>query len=55
MDRGTLLAHMGDLARARADLAKLLGLDRQLAARLERIIAAGGDGADYDGLAPQDD
>jgi hypothetical protein len=23
--------------------------------RLERIIAAGGDGADYDGLAPQDD
>jgi len=52
MYRGTLFTQMGDLARARADHAKLLGLDRQLAAKLERIIAGGGRD-DSDGLAPQ--
>ena len=55
MYRGVLFTQMGDMARARADHVKLLGLDRQLAARLERIIA-GGDGRDeYDGLTPQYD
>ncbi|MEX2221278.1 MAG: tetratricopeptide repeat protein [Candidatus Rokuibacteriota bacterium] len=52
MYRGTLFTQMGDLARARADHATLLGLDRQLAAKLERIIA-GGARDDSDGLAPQ--
>ena len=54
MYRGALFAQMGDLARARADHAKLLALDRQLAAKLERIIAGGGRD-DSDGLAPQYD
>jgi tetratricopeptide (TPR) repeat protein len=54
MYRGTLFAQMGDLARARADHVTLLGLDRQLAARLERIIA-GRARDDSDGLAPQYD
>jgi tetratricopeptide (TPR) repeat protein len=53
MYRGALFAQMGDLARARADHARLLGLDRDLAAKLERIMA-GADGPDEsDGLAPQ--
>ena len=51
MYRGVLFTHMGDLVRARADHAKLLALDPELAARLERIIA-GTDGHDEsDGLA----
>jgi tetratricopeptide (TPR) repeat protein len=51
MYRGVLFTQMGDLARARADHARLLALDQALAARLERIIA-GADGRDeYDGLA----
>lgn len=55
MYRGVLFTQMGDLARARADRAKLLTLDQELAARLERIIA-GADGRDeYDGLAGQYD
>jgi len=54
MYRGTLFTQMGDLARARADHATLLGLDRQLAAKLERIITGGGRD-DSDGLAPQYD
>jgi hypothetical protein len=45
---------MGDLARARADHARLLALDRQLAAKLERIIAGAGRD-EGDGLAPQYD
>jgi tetratricopeptide (TPR) repeat protein len=54
MYRGVLLAQMGDLARARADHARLLALDPQLASRLERILT--GDGRDeYDGLTPQYD
>jgi tetratricopeptide (TPR) repeat protein len=51
MYRGVLFVQMGDLGRARTDHAKLLGLDQELAAKLERIIA-GTDGRDeYDGLA----
>jgi tetratricopeptide (TPR) repeat protein len=51
MYRGVLFTHMGDLARARADHAKLLALDRELATKLERIIAGGGGRDEYDGLA----
>ena len=52
MYRGVLFVHMGDLARARADHAKLLALDQELAVKLERIIATGTGGRDeYDGLA----
>jgi Flp pilus assembly protein TadD len=47
MYRGVLYTQMGDAARAQADLATLRGLDRQLAAKLEKAIAAGGrEGAD---------
>jgi hypothetical protein len=46
---------IGDLARARADHARLLALDQQLAARLERIIAGAGGSDEYDGLAGQYD
>ncbi|HEX6210061.1 MAG TPA: hypothetical protein VF136_04750 [Methylomirabilota bacterium] len=54
MYRGVLFTQMGDLARARADHARLRALDPQLAARLERIMA--GDGRDEsDGLTPQYD
>jgi Tfp pilus assembly protein PilF len=55
MYRGVLFTHMGDLARARADHARLLTLDQELAARLERIIADTGVGDEYDGLAGQYD
>jgi tetratricopeptide (TPR) repeat protein len=54
MYRGVLFTQMGDLARARADHARLLALDRQLAAKLERIIAGAGR-EDGEGLAPQYD
>jgi tetratricopeptide (TPR) repeat protein len=54
MYRGGLFTQMGDLARARADHARLLALDRQLAAKLERIIAGAGRD-EGDGLAPQYD
>jgi len=54
MYRGVLFTQMGDLSRARADHAKLLAIDRQLAAKLERNIAGGGRD-DSDGLAPQYD
>jgi tetratricopeptide (TPR) repeat protein len=54
MYRGVLFTQMGDLARARADHARLVALDRQLAARLERIIAGAGRD-EGDGLAPQYD
>jgi tetratricopeptide (TPR) repeat protein len=54
MYRGVLFTQMGDLARARADHARLLSLDPGLAARLERVIR--GDGRDEgDGLTPQYD
>jgi len=55
MYRGVLFTQMGDMARARADHVKLLKLDRQLAARLEGIIAGGGGRDEYDGLTPQYD
>jgi tetratricopeptide (TPR) repeat protein len=55
MYRGVLFTHMGDLARARADHAKLLTLDQELAAKLERIIAGTGGRDEYDGLAGQYD
>ena len=55
MYRGVLFTQMGDLARARADHAKLLALDQELAAKLERIIAGTGGRDDYDGLAAQYD
>ena len=51
MYRGVLFIQMGDLARARADHAKLLALDQELAAKLERIIAGTGGRDEYDGLA----
>jgi tetratricopeptide (TPR) repeat protein len=49
MYRGVLFTAMGDYASARTDHAKLLALDQELAARLERIIAGGR--ADDGGLA----
>lgn len=54
MYRGVLFTQMGDLARARADHARLLSLDPRLAGRLERIITGGGRD-DYAGLTPQYD
>ena len=54
MYRGVLFTQMGDLARARADHARLLILDPQLAAKLERVMA-GADRDDDDGLTPQYD
>lgn len=55
MYRGVLFTHMGELAHARADHAKLLTLDQDLASKLERIIA-GADGANEDdGLTGQYD
>ena len=55
MYRGVLFTQLGDMARARADHIKLLTLDRQLAARLERIMAGGGGRDEDDGLTPQYD
>jgi tetratricopeptide (TPR) repeat protein len=55
MYRGVLFTQMGDLPRARADHAKLLALDQELAAKLERIIAGAGGHDEYDGLAAQYD
>jgi Tfp pilus assembly protein PilF len=55
MYRGVLFTQMGDLARARADHAKLLALDQELAAKLERIIAGASGRDEYDGLAAQYD
>ncbi len=53
MYRGVLFTQMGDLTRARADHAKLLALDKGLAAKLEKIIADGGGTDGYDGVAAQ--
>jgi len=49
--RGVLFTQIGDLGRARADHAKLLELDPELAAKLERIIAGTGGRDENDGLA----
>lgn len=38
MYRGVLFTQIGDLVRARADLQRLLTLDRELAAKLEKVI-----------------
>ena len=54
MYRGVLFTQMGDLTRARADHARLLALDRDLAAKLEKVIAGAGRD-DGDGLAAQYD
>jgi tetratricopeptide (TPR) repeat protein len=51
MYRGVLFTQMGDLVRARVDHAKLLTLDQELAAKLERTIAGAGERDDKDGLA----
>jgi tetratricopeptide (TPR) repeat protein len=53
MYRGVLFTQMGDLDRARADHAKLLTLDQELAAKLDSIIAGTGGRDEYDGLAAQ--
>jgi tetratricopeptide (TPR) repeat protein len=55
MYRGVLFTQMGDLTRARADHAKLLVLDQELAAKLERIITGTAGRDEYDGLAAQYD
>jgi tetratricopeptide (TPR) repeat protein len=54
MYRGVLFTQMGDLARARADHAQLLKLDRALATKLERVIAGAGRD-ETDGVAGQYD
>jgi tetratricopeptide (TPR) repeat protein len=53
--RGVLFTQVGDLVRARADQAKLQGLDQELAAKLERIITGIDGHHEYDGLAAQYD
>jgi hypothetical protein len=45
----------GDLARARADHARLLGLDRELAAKLAAAVDEPASRHEYDGLAHQFD
>jgi tetratricopeptide (TPR) repeat protein len=54
MYRGVLFVQIGDLARARADHAALRSLDRQLAAKLEAVIAGAARDDGY-GVAPQKD
>jgi tetratricopeptide (TPR) repeat protein len=53
MYRGMLFAQLGDLARARADHARLLALDAGLAARLDAVIAGHATDEGYEGLTPQ--
>jgi tetratricopeptide (TPR) repeat protein len=53
MYRGVLFTQMGDLSHARADHALLLALDKDLAAKLGKIIADGGGTDGYYGVAPQ--
>jgi tetratricopeptide (TPR) repeat protein len=55
MYRGVLFVQMGDLARARADYARLLELDRDLAAKLAAVIDEPASRNEYEGLAPQFD
>ena len=55
MYRGALFVQMGDLVRARADHARLLELDRELAAKLAAGINEPASRNEYDGLAPQFD
>jgi Flp pilus assembly protein TadD len=53
MYRGVLFTQMGDLARARADHARLLKLDRELAARLDKVISGAGAQDERGGIAAQ--
>ena len=55
MYRGVLFTQLGDLARARADHARLLTLDPGLAAKLEAAIAGRPASEGSDGLAGQYD
>ncbi len=54
MYRGVLFTQMGDMARAKADHAKLLSMDRALADKLENAIAGAGRD-DRAGIASQYD
>lgn len=51
--RGMLFVQQGDLARARADLQRLLQLDARLAPGLQRAIDAGTAGEDRSGITGQ--
>jgi tetratricopeptide (TPR) repeat protein len=53
MYRGVLFTQLGDLARARADHARLLALDPGLAAKLDAVIAGRAIEEGYEGLAAQ--
>jgi tetratricopeptide (TPR) repeat protein len=55
MYRGVLFAQMGDLARARADHARLVALDPGLAATLDAVIAGRAADDGYEGLVAQYD
>jgi tetratricopeptide (TPR) repeat protein len=55
MYRGVLFTQLGDLARARADHARLLTLDPALAAKLEAVITGRPAAEGNDGLAGQYD
>jgi Flp pilus assembly protein TadD len=51
MYRGVLFTQLGDMASARADQARLLVLDQELATKLARIIAGSGGPDEDDGQA----
>jgi tetratricopeptide (TPR) repeat protein len=53
MYRGVLFTQVGDLARARADHARLLALDPGLAAKLEAVITGRAEDDGYEGLNAQ--
>jgi Tfp pilus assembly protein PilF len=55
MYRGVLFTQLGDLARARADHARLLALDPGLAAKLEAVIQGRATTDGYEGLSAQYD
>jgi tetratricopeptide (TPR) repeat protein len=55
MYRGVLFTQLGDLAKARADHARLLSLDPGLAAKLDVVIQGRGATDGYDGLSAQYD
>jgi hypothetical protein len=53
MYRGVLFTQLGDFSSAKADHAKLLKLDAQLAARLELAISKAATGEDRGGISGQ--
>jgi tetratricopeptide (TPR) repeat protein len=55
MYRGVLFTQLGDLAKARADHARLLSLDPGLAAKLDGVIQGRGATDGYEGLSAQYD